>query len=167
MVHLDNACDVALLLACLTFVFWQPGRIRPEKMRILYAEMSSSMWRPPAWVFGPIWGVLFLLQALAYYFYFSDYPGDRFYIEQFVFFVVGGAATKAWTPVFFEMRRYTSGTYLALFIWAITVASVTLFFIQGQNVSGGLLTPQIAWTLYATFLASSIAEARSNALGSE
>lgn len=162
MVHLDNASDVALLLACLTFVFWQPGRMSPDAMRGVYAELRS--WRsPPAWVFGPVWATLFVLQALAYYFYFSDYPGDRYYIEQFVLFVVGGVAIKAWTPLFFEARQYFWGACLSFFIFAVFVASVTMFFVQGQNLSGGLLAPHIVWTCYAIFLAFAIAEdARSN-----
>lgn len=158
MVELETGAEVGLLLACLTFVYWQPWQVKPGKMREAYDRMDSVYRKPPAWVFGAVWGVLFLLQALAYYFYFSDHEGDRYYVEQFVLFVVGGVAMKAWTPVFFGMRHYWAGALMAFFICLTFVVAVVLFFMQHLYLSGGLLVPHVLWTAYATFLAASVYE---------
>lgn len=158
MPQLETAADVGVLLSCLVFVYWQPVRMRLKNVHETYSDVTGGVrWAPPSWVFLPVWGTLFLLTAMSYYFYFTDYPGDRYYIEQFVLFFVPTMVGKYWTFVFFEMQYYKLGSYMAMFIFFCTLTSVILMYLQHQYLPGSLLLPQTCWLAYATSLAHVIA----------
>jgi tryptophan-rich sensory protein len=158
MPQLETPADVGVLLGCLVFMYWQPVRMRLRNIHETYSDITGGIqWSPPSWLFVPIWGTLFLITALSYYFYFTDCPGDRYYIEQFVLFFVPTMVGKYWIFVFFEMRHYQIAAYMAIFIFLCTVTSLILFFLQHQYLSGSLLLPQTCWLAYVTVLAHTIA----------
>jgi tryptophan-rich sensory protein len=49
----------------LTYCFAAVGAVAASQAGSFYAQLSRPSWAPPAWLFGPVWGILYLLMALA------------------------------------------------------------------------------------------------------
>jgi translocator protein len=41
------------------------GAVASVRANIFYQQLSRPEWAPPAWIFGPVWSVLYLLMAIA------------------------------------------------------------------------------------------------------
>jgi tryptophan-rich sensory protein len=41
------------------------GAIASAQAATFYAQLSQPSWAPPAWLFGPVWSVLYVLMAVS------------------------------------------------------------------------------------------------------
>src|SRR6478752_7455218 len=49
----------------LTFMTAAIGAVASANAGAFYAQLVRPAWAPPAWVFGPVWSVLYLLMGVA------------------------------------------------------------------------------------------------------
>ncbi len=62
-----------------------------------YAGLSKSAWNPPAWLFGPVWTLLYTLMAVAAWLVWKRVG----FAKPLTFYFVQLALNAAWTPIFF------------------------------------------------------------------
>ena len=48
-----------------TFAAGSVGAIASARAATFYAQLSQPSWAPPAWLFGPVWSVLYVLMAVS------------------------------------------------------------------------------------------------------
>lgn len=94
-------------------------------------------YRPPDWIFAPVWTVLYLLMGLAA----ARSPSIP------TVFWVQLALNLAWSPVFVRLKN----PQLALAIIAALWVSI-LMTIEQMGVHGRLLYPYLAWVSFAAYL---------------
>lgn len=113
----------------------------------LYLSSVRPPGSPPAWLFGPVWTILYALMGAsvsAFYNHTKQVPWV-FWIQLIL--------NAAWTPVFFALRL----PVLALGILvAIIMTSAMCAWIMYREVpwTGILWIPYIVWLLYAGYLNS-------------
>jgi tryptophan-rich sensory protein len=119
-----------------------------------YRQLRKPAWSPPAWLFGPVWTLLYTLMGVAAWLVAS---GRRRTGRGPALAAFGGqlALNAAWTPIFFGLRR--PGLALAEILATLGAVTVTVaLFLRQRTLAGLLLLPYLAWTSFATLLNAAI-----------
>jgi translocator protein len=121
----------------------------------LYAALDLPAWAPPPWVFSPVWGILYVVIAVAAWLTARaglDRPEVRWALGMFAVHLVFQAA---WTPLFFRAELH--GWALAdLIVTLILAAAATLLMAQASRLAAVLMAPYLLWLAYATALNSAV-----------
>lgn len=116
-----------------------------------YEKLMKPPGNPPPWVFGPVWGVLYLLMGVA-----AGRLIHRRAMGAVTLFVIQFVLNLAWTPVFFRAHAMGWALTIIFCIWgglALTIRSAE----KRDHLSALLLTPYLFWIMYATYLNAAIA----------
>ena len=116
---------------------WYPGLVKP-------------MATPPAWVFGPVWSILYFLMGTAAWLVYRQRSIANVTVALALFFVQL-ALNVAWSFVFFGLRQPGLALLEILALLAAIIATMTNF-APLSRLAAWLMTPYLAWVLYATFL---------------
>lgn len=93
--------------------------------------------KPPDWVFGPVWTILYLLMGLAIS-RVSKVP---------VIFWVQMALNVIWSPVFVRFRNPKLALGIIIALWFSILETIKQLGSQGR-----LLYPYLAWVSFALYL---------------
>ena len=115
-----------------------------------YATLKTPSWNPPAWVFGPVWTVLYFLMAVAAFQVWRQ-GGWRRQSVALILFLVQLILNAIWTPLFFGMHRVGLAFGEIVVLWLMVATTLTVFF-RIKTSAGLLLIPYLAWVSLATVL---------------
>jgi len=115
-----------------------------------YATLAKPRWTPPAWLFGPVWTVLYAMMAISVWTVWR--LRDRHRIAAAVAaFAVQLALNAAWSPLFFG--AHNPGAALADILLLLVALVVTIrLFAEKSVVAAWLLVPYILWVSFASVL---------------
>lgn len=119
-----------------------------------YLQLDRPRWAPPAWLFGPMWSLLYVLMAVAAYrvWRLDGFAGARLELAVYVGQLVLNAA---WSWFFFVRRTGLGSTIEAAMLWAGVATTLVLFW-QRDALAGVLFIPYLAWVTVATALTISV-----------
>ena len=116
-----------------------------------YQQLAKPVWAPPAWLFGPVWTVLYAIIALTF-----GYVGYLFLKKQIPFlivvpFILNVVFNVSFTPIQFGLRNNYLATLdivlvLATLIWALVSIYPYARWVAYANI------PYVLWVLFATVL---------------
>ena len=116
-----------------------------------YPTLVKAPWTPPPWVFGPVWTVLYILIALALFFYWrkgGTFAGYFFWgLQLFLNFI--------WSFLFFTLQSPLLGL-IDLILLCLAVLITGVFFFRVSIWAGILLIPYFIWITYALSLNAAI-----------
>lgn len=140
-----------LVLFALTAVAAAIGGYASISAGEFYGALVRPAWAPPAWLFGPVWTLLYLLMALGAWLAFR--AGDGFERGLPAMALYGGQLllNALWTWLFF--RWHQGGLALAevCVLWLAILATILQFW-RLSPVAGMLLVPYLVWVSFATAL---------------
>jgi len=142
--------SILALLLCLALCFaagWFGAQFKPGEW---YDQLAKPSWTPPNWLFGPVWGVLYVTMGLSAWLVWQQ-VGVRKATLAFVFFVVQLLLNAAWSWVFFGLRRPGLAFGDIVLLWAAILVTLVLFW-RRRPLSGGLLIPYLIWVSFAAAL---------------
>lgn len=119
-----------------------------------YGSLVRPAWAPPAWLFGPVWSVLYLLMAIAAWLVWRE-PASPGRTRALVLFVVQLAVNALWSWLFFRWRTGALAMVDTLLLLLLLVATVATFW-RIRPLAGVLLLPYLAWVSFATALTWSV-----------
>lgn len=136
----------ACTAAALTGVFFKPGQ--------WYEHLAKPPWRPPNWLFGPAWTILYAMIAISGWMVWkaSSWPAVAPAMAVYGLQLVLNAG---WTPLFFGLRRPDLAFYELLLLWASILATI-LTFLPISEFAALLLVPYLCWVTFAGALNRSI-----------
>ncbi len=137
------ALGIFLLLtmaAAATGAFFPPGG--------WYTTLTRPPLNPPAWVFGPVWSMLYLAMAVAAWRVWRTGPGRSLPL---VFWGVQLGLNALWSALFFGAHRMGLALVEILLLWA-AIAVTTLLFFRAQSGAGWLMVPYLLWVSFAAYL---------------
>lgn len=116
-----------------------------------YASLSKPFFNPPAWIFGPVWTLLYLMMGVALGMLWKDRVKNQrlilIFITQFIFNVL-------WSPIFFY---YQSIGWALLDLCALWISLVVFMFAARKQWAIVLLFfPYFSWVTFAGVLNFSI-----------
>lgn len=116
-----------------------------------YAGLRQPSWKPPDWLFGPVWTLIFALTALAGVLSWRSANGRAEREWLLVAFALNGFLNVFWSLLFFRLRRPDWALVEVVFLWA----SILLLVVLCSRVSrpaGLLLLPYLIWVGFAAVL---------------
>nr|ACO10390.1 Translocator protein [Caligus rogercresseyi] len=122
-----------------------------------YESLKFPSYKPPKWVFGPVWTTLYASMGYASYLIFEQ--GGRsltgpaqiplaLYASQLIL-------NWTWSPLFFGAHKLRLAFYNCICLSG-TIAATTYAFFQMNQMAGALFVPYLLWTSFATLLNYSI-----------
>jgi translocator protein len=116
-----------------------------------YESLRFPRLRPPNWLFGPAWTLLFILIAAAGVIAWesAENPAIRFRI--LVLFAINGVLNLLWSPLFFKLRRPDWALYELLLFW-LSIVVLIVAVAQVSSFAAWLLVPYLAWVTFAGWL---------------
>ena len=126
------------------------GAVASVRARIFYQQLLRPEWAPPAWIFGPVWSVLYLLMAIAAWIVWRQH-GFRESGMALWLFIAQLMANALWSWLFFSWHNGAWAFYEILILWALLLCTVALFW-RLQSSAGALLLPYLMWVTFATAL---------------
>jgi len=113
-----------------------------------YAQLSKPSWAPPAWLFGPVWSVLYALMGIAAWLVWRS-PGSKG--AALGLFGAQLAANALWSWLFFAWHQGALAAVEVLVLLALIVATVAAFW-RISRLAGLLLVPYLLWVGFASML---------------
>jgi tryptophan-rich sensory protein len=123
---------------------------------VWYASLRKPAWTPPAWLFGPVWTLLYLMMAVSVWLVwrergFSAGAG----VAAITLFAVQLILNALWSVIFFGWRRPGLALLEILFLWTAIFATMLSFWRISQ-IAAWLMWPYLMWVTFAGFLNLSI-----------
>lgn len=144
--------DAGLVLASLPLVVGAASgaATRDELQNSWYDSLAKPSWNPPKWVFGPVWGVLYLAMGYAMWRVYTRTAGrDGLAIG---LFLIQLALNAAWSRAFF-CDRDIRGAYTTIWGLVVALAATAWQFSKRDCLSGMVMAvPYLGWVLFATAL---------------
>jgi len=114
-----------------------------------YAKLTQPSWAPPSWLFGPAWGGLYLLMAVAAWLVWRADPSPR--NQAIRVYAVQLLVNLSWSPLFFGLELRGVALAVILLLDVLVVVTIVLFW-RVRRSAAVLLLPYLGWILFATAL---------------
>jgi len=116
-----------------------------------YYALRQPPWKPPDWLFGPVWTLMYALAAAAGVLAWEACPPGLQRRRLLLAFVVNAVLNVVWSWLFFMLRRpdWARTEVLAL------LASVALLVVlcgRQRPLAAWLLLPYLVWVAFAGWL---------------
>jgi len=112
-----------------------------------YPTLVKPAWNPPAWLFGPVWSVLYLMMGIAAWRVWEKAGWGG----ALALFCAQLALNALWSVCFFGLRNPLAGLVEIAFLW-LTVAATLAVFMRVDRLAGALFIPYLLWVSFATLL---------------
>jgi translocator protein len=116
-----------------------------------YAELIKPEWAPPAWLFGPVWTVLYAIIIVTYGYVFYQVATGKLPRLVAVPFALNLVFNLAFTPIQFGLKSNVLAAVditlvLITLVWALVVIYPHLRWAALANI------PYLLWVCFATVL---------------
>jgi translocator protein len=119
-----------------------------------YNALVQPGWASPAWLFAPVWTVLYFLMALSAWLIWRSFGIQRARVALSLF-IVQLVVNALWSWVFFVWHQGALAFYGILVLWGLILGTIISFW-RLHSAAGVLLLPYIAWVTFAAALAFSL-----------
>jgi tryptophan-rich sensory protein len=113
---------------------------------VWYQSLIKPTITPPAWIFGPVWTILYILMGIAL--------GKIIKIKNDhdlrILFAIQFLCNIIWSYLFFRMHKIDFALYDLMLLWAILIA--LLIKTHKHKIIFLLLLPYFIWTTFAYIL---------------
>lgn len=150
-----NWYGVVVIVLAVAAVAATGARVTAPAVEDWYSDLPKPSWTPPAWVFAPVWMVLYTMMAVAAAIVWvaRDRGGDV--CCPLATFGVQLLLNAGWSILFFGLRSPLLGFLDICLLWVATAATVTQFFLVSRP-AGWLLVPYWVWLTFAAALNAAI-----------
>lgn len=119
-----------------------------------YAEAAKPFWTPPAWVFAPIWTVLYAIMALAAWLVWRQRGWQGARIALSLFFLQLGL-NVLW-PILFFALKLTGWASLEILLLLLVILATIWRFDRHSRIAAALLLPYAVWIGYAASISVAV-----------
>lgn len=116
-----------------------------------YYGLRQPPWKPPDWLFGPAWTLIFACTALAGILAWQRAPHRAARTRMIWLFAINAGLNVLWSVLFFRLQRPDWALVEVAFLW---LSIVVLIWIPGSysRAASWLLVPYLAWVTFAALL---------------
>lgn len=143
-----------LAWALVCFITAALGSIASIEAKEFYAQLVQPSWAPAAYLFGPVWTVLYILMAISAWLVWRVNGLDSAKTA-LTLFVVQLVLNALWSWLFFAWHLGALAFIDICLLWALIVATI-IAFKRISPVAAALLIPYLAWVSFALVLNYSV-----------
>ncbi len=116
-----------------------------------YANLKKPSWAPPAWLFGPVWSILYLIIIISFGLVFYESITGQLPLALALPFTLNLIFNFSFTPIQFGLKNNLLAAVdillvLVTLIWALVIIFPHLPWVTFINI------PYLLWVLFATVL---------------
>ena len=116
-----------------------------------YSQLDKPFFAPPAWLFGPVWTVLYVVIAVSFGWVLVQYLRRHMAFALLLPFILNIVFNAAYTPIQFGLRNNLLASVdivlvLATLLWAMAAVWRRARWVAWVNV------PYLLWVMFATVL---------------
>jgi tryptophan-rich sensory protein len=116
-----------------------------------YYSLRMPPWKPPDWLFGPAWTLIYGLSALSATFAWWNVRNRAGGLRILLLFGVNAIVGIAWSVLFFSLRHPDWALIEVFFLWLSIVALIVGLYPISRTASW-LLAPYLVWVSFAAVL---------------
>jgi len=144
------------ILGCLSIGFL--GSLTTQSsIQTWYPTIAKPFFNPPAWVFAPVWTLLYILMGLSFAIIWSHSTNKLNKIKKKAMFIFGIqlVLNALWSVLFFGLCNPFLAFIEILLLWLLIFETIKAFK-KIDVLASKLLYPYLAWVSFATILNASI-----------
>ena len=152
---MNNGFKLVIAIALPLVVGGLSGYATAGGVSTWYPTLVKPSFNPPAWVFGPVWTLLYIMMGVAAFLVWRQglvAEGARLALAAFVIQLV---LNGLWSILFFGLQTPGWALVEIILLWLAIVATLVLFW-RVVPAAGVLLIPYLAWVSFATVLNASL-----------
>ena len=116
-----------------------------------YEGLRFPSWRPPNWLFGPAWTLIFICIATSGILAWEGAETDAQRNWLIALFAINGVFNVLWSAFFFRVQRPDWALADLVLLWLSILALVIATF-RISPTAGWLMCPYLAWVSFAGLL---------------
>jgi benzodiazapine receptor len=121
------------------------------KTQATYRELRKPTWAPPAWLFGPVWTVLYVLIAISFGYVIYQFTEGKIALALLLPFILNLIFNILFTPIQFGLKSNALASLdvllvLATLVWAMYAIYAEAPWVAYVNI------PYLAWVCFASTL---------------
>lgn len=121
-----------------------------------YYHLVLPGWKPPDWLFGPAWTLIFSLAAISGYLSWTRAPrNDVSQARILALFLVNAMLNVAWSVLFFRLHRPDWALLEVLLLW-VSIVALMVMTSRSSHLASWLLLPYLLWVTFAGVLNLSV-----------
>ena len=115
----------------------------------IYQSLNQPPLSPPAFIFGIVWTILFILMGIsAYLIYTSDSPDKR---KALVIYGIQLLLNFGWSLIFFNVQAYLLAFIWLIVLWIFIILMIISFY-RINPTAAILQIPYLLWVTFAAYL---------------
>ncbi|HET6565027.1 MAG TPA: TspO/MBR family protein [Xanthomonadales bacterium] len=143
---MSRMVSLAVFLALVVLAAWLGSQFPAGEY---YALLNKPGWAPPAWLFGPVWSVLYVMMAVAMWrVWESGHPART---GALAWWLIQLALNAAWTWLFFGLTRIGWAMAELAFLVGLVVLCIKAFSLISKPAAW-LMVPYLLWICFALAL---------------
>jgi len=121
-----------------------------------YYSLTLPSWKPPDWLFGPVWTLIFGLAAASGFIALSNSPRHtRTSARILALFAINGILNILWSALFFRVHRPDWALVEVGLLW-LSIAALMIVIGGKSRLASALLIPYLVWVTFAAVLNYSV-----------
>lgn len=115
-----------------------------------YITLNKPFFNPPNWIFGPIWTILYAMQAIALYMVWNSAKKQN-KKRAFTLFGIQVALNASWSLLFFGLKMPSLALVEIVMLWVFIYLTIKEFYLFNKR-AGRMLVPYLLWVSFASVL---------------
>ena len=117
-----------------------------------YQGIQKPSWNPPDWIFGPVWTLLYSAMAVAVW---DVWRSNRDAKNAIIIFAIQLGLNALWSALFFGLHS-PGWAFVEIVVLIVSIVITMIAFYRRLPRASMLLSPYLAWTVFAAVLNGSI-----------
>lgn len=121
-----------------------------------YQTLVKPSFNPPDWLFGPVWGILYILMGIAGGLVWDKIESDPERVKKaLTFFAIQLILNILWSFLFFGWKNPLLAMFEIALLW-LMIYETWMQFSRIHKVAGYLFIPYLLWVAFAAVLNANI-----------
>jgi benzodiazapine receptor len=150
-VNIEGTVQLVVSIVVCQFVGFIGSIFTMASIPTWYASLNKPFFKPPNWLFAPVWIILYTLMGVSLSLVLHKRPIDRGMRLALAAFITQLILNVLWSIAFFGLRSLIGGLVVIGILW-IAISATVIAFLKISRIAGAMLVPYLLWTSFAAVL---------------